>query len=237
MNRTVFATALCAVSLLASHADARLALSEAKCVDARLAPADRVDSCITYLNDGLVGHDLTDTQFALGYAYRLNGDYAKAEASMTDLITRFPTWPNPLIERSTAYAEDGKYDLALADVAALKTVNSDPALGSMQRCWVRGIAGKELDAGLADCDAALKFYPKAFAVFIARALVDYKRGDMASAIADCTAALEDKPKSAAALYLRGLAKGAGGADDIASAKDREPYVGQEFVNYGITGPK
>ncbi|HEX3674979.1 MAG TPA: hypothetical protein VHU87_11955 [Rhizomicrobium sp.] len=236
MKRALFALAIGAatISLFAGQASAdRLTLSEAQCVNPSIAPKDRVAACTRYLNDGLVGADLHNTQYALGYAYRLAGDYTDAEASMTQLVINYPKWPNPLLERSTAYAEDGKYDLAMADIAMLRKDDVNPAVADMQSCWVRGVAGKELDAGAADCDAALKLFPGSFAVLIARALIDYKRGDMSATIADCSAALDDNSRSAAALYLRGIAKGAAGADDIDKAKRLAPYIGDEFAGYGV----
>jgi tetratricopeptide (TPR) repeat protein len=234
MNRLIFAAAFCAAAALASAANAeRMQLSEAQCVNPNLAPADRVHACQTYLNDGLIGTDKRNSQYALGHAYRLAGDYANAEKTMSDVAAANPKWVNALLERSTIYAQDGKYDLALADVAQIPALNDDPALASMQRCWVRGVAGKALDAAAGDCNDALKAYPKSFAVLLARALVDYKRGDMAAAIADSTAALEDQPKSAGALYLRGVAKGPDGAGDLDAAKGLSPYIAGEFAGYGV----
>jgi predicted Zn-dependent protease len=234
MNRIIFALALCAAPLLATDANAdRLQLSEARCVNPHLSPQDRLAACQSYASDGTVGTDKRNTQYALAHAYRLTGDYADAEKTIGALIAGQPQWINGYLERSTIYAEDGKYDLAMADIATLASLNGEPALVSMQRCWVRGVAAKELDAGLSDCNDALKAYPASAAVFMARALVNYKRGDTAAAAADATSALLDKPKLAGAFYLRGIAKGPAGADDIASAKDYEPYIGDEFAGYGV----
>ncbi len=66
---------------------------------------------------------------------------------------------------------------------------------------------------------------------MARALVNFKRGDMAASTADCTAALATKPKIAAALYLRGVIQH--NADDIDAAKGLEPYIADEFAGYGV----
>ncbi|HEY1631886.1 MAG TPA: hypothetical protein VGF56_11260 [Rhizomicrobium sp.] len=232
MNRMIFALALCAAPLLATNASAdRLQLSEARCVNPHTSPQDRLAACQTYANDGTVGSDKRNTQYALAHAYRLTGDYTNAEKTITALIASQPQWVNGYLERSTIYAEDGKYDLAMADIATIASLNGEPALVSMQRCWVRGVAAKELDAGLTDCSDALKAYPTSASVLLARALVNYKRGDNAAAAADATSALADKPKLAGALYLRGRAKGS--ADDIAGAKDYEPYIGDEFAGYGV----
>lgn len=232
MKRLAFALAFCAAPLFVTQANAeRLQLSEARCVNPHMSPQDRLTACQSYASDGTVGTDKRNTQYALAHAYRLTGDYADAEKTMAALIAGQPAWVNGYLERSTIYAEDGKYDLAMADIATIASLNGEPALVSMQRCWVRGVAAKELDAGLADCNDALKSYPTSASVFLARALVNYKRGDNASAAADATSALADKPKLAGALYLRGRAKGS--ADDIAGAKDYEPYIGDEFAGYGV----
>jgi tetratricopeptide (TPR) repeat protein len=235
MKQVLFALAIGAVAISAVPAQASIGLSAGQCINKHIAPADRIVSCKNYQEDGItMANERHLADYALALAYRLNGQYAEAEALTSTVIREAPQWPNAIMERSTAYAEDGKYDLALADTEKLKGLSDDKgALADMQRCWVRAVAGRDLDSAIADCNAALAVYPKSFAVFMARALVNYKRGDMAATIADCTAALDNAPKIAGALYLRGIAKGTAGADDIDAAKRLEPYIGNEFAGYGV----
>jgi tetratricopeptide (TPR) repeat protein len=237
MKRALFAAALCAASiLLGAPAQARLGLEGGQCVNKFVAPVDRIKYCKLYVDDGAgsSGFDFDNGNFALAYAYRIAGDYADAETTMTLVLNDIPYWENALMERSTAYAEDGKYNLALADVEKLAAMSGDDqGLPDMQRCWVRGVAGKELDAALADCGNAAALYPKDFAVLLARALVNFKRGDMKAAIADCDEAHAAKPKAASALFLRGVAKGADGAGDISDARDDDEWIADEFAGYGV----
>ncbi|HEY2069179.1 MAG TPA: hypothetical protein VGG48_06470 [Rhizomicrobium sp.] len=232
MKRIAFALAAGAAFFAIQPAQAAISLGAAQCINKNIAPADRVKYCKSYQQDGIPNrNEQRVADFALALAYRLSGDLPNAEAEATIVVKEDPNWVNAWMERSTTYAEDGKLDLALADVEQLNTVNKDPALPDMQRCWVRAVAGKELDAALADCNKALAVYPDSFAALLARALVNFKRGDMAASTADCTAALVTKPKIAAALYLRGVIQH--NADDIDAAKRLEPYIADEFAGYGV----
>jgi len=103
----------------------------------------------------------------------------------------------------------GQHDMAIANYSAwLDSHREDgerpAALGG--RCRTRAIANRDLEAALADCNAALKLRPKDARLSEARALVRFRQGDFKAARADYDAALGIDPKLGWALYMRGLAK-------------------------------
>jgi tetratricopeptide (TPR) repeat protein len=140
-----------------------------------------------------------------------------------------------LAERSLVYAEDGKYDLAVADAdKAVALVSDHYTLGN--RCWIRAVAGKALDAASEDCNKALaehKDAPTADAL----ALVDYKRGDFKAALDNYNAALDLFPHQWSSLYMRGIVKtrtgDASGKADIDEAMSHAPFIADEFAGYGV----
>ncbi|MGH6871219.1 MAG: tetratricopeptide repeat protein [Rhizomicrobium sp.] len=236
-TRLIAALAVAAACIPLSQADARMGLAAGQCINKYHSPEDRIEYCQSYAKDGVSTDQYADAEYALGLAYRLAGQYPQAEAAQSQVMLLDSTWLNAWLERSTAYAEDGKYDLALGDVEFIATHVDDPAIADMQRCWVRAVAGKDLDLGYSDCNNAISTHPGDFAVLLARALISYKRGDMKNAIADLDNAVAARPKGAGAYYLRGIAKAAindaGAADDIDKAKDLEPYIDEEFAGYNV----
>jgi tetratricopeptide (TPR) repeat protein len=108
------------------------------------------------------------------------------------------------------------------------------------RCWVRALAGQQLDRALADCSAAVHARPKVAAFLDSRGLVYLRQGDYSKAVADYDAALALNPKIAWSLYGRGLAKQhqgqtAAGQADIAAATAIFPKIAEEAASHGI-GP-
>ncbi|WP_308462204.1 hypothetical protein [Sphingomonas citri] len=87
------------------------------------------------------------------------------------------------------------------------------------RCWARAQLNRDLDAALADCDAALKLAPDRPAYLDSRALVRLRRGELDAALADYDKALRLAPRMAWSLYGRALAAAKAGRADQA-ARDR-----------------
>lgn len=107
------------------------------------------------------------------------------------------------------------------------------------RCWLRVINNDDLDAALADCDAALRIEPANAAALDSRGLVHFKRGDYEAAAADYEAALAVEPGRGHFLYGRGLAllrlgKTAEGQADLAAAEQAEPGVAALYASYGAS---
>lgn len=108
------------------------------------------------------------------------------------------------------------------------------------RCWVRALAGQQLDKALDDCNFAVHSNSKAAAFRDSRGLVYLRQGKYAKAIADYDEALKLNPRAAWSLYGRGLAKqhlgeAAAGEADIAAAKALAPKIVAEASSRGI-GP-
>jgi tetratricopeptide (TPR) repeat protein len=108
------------------------------------------------------------------------------------------------------------------------------------RCWARALMGKELEAALDDCNAAVKAYRNNASFLDSRGLVYLRLGKYDKAIGDYDAALALDPKIAWSLYGRGLAKQhlgqtAAGQADIAAATAVAPKIADEAASLGI-GP-
>jgi tetratricopeptide (TPR) repeat protein len=106
------------------------------------------------------------------------------------------------------------------------------------RCWVRALAGQQLDRALADCSAAVHARPKVAAFLDSRGFVYLRQGRYDQAIQDYDAALALDPKLAWALYGRGLAKqhqgqGAAAQADIAAATALASDIAAEAASHGI----
>jgi len=106
------------------------------------------------------------------------------------------------------------------------------------RCWMRALAGRELDKALPDCDRALHLAPHTASFLDSRGLARLRSGDFAKAIGDYDEALKINPNLAWSLYGRGLAKRhqgdrAGGDADIAAALKLQPGLAGEAKRRGI----
>ncbi|HEX3674980.1 MAG TPA: hypothetical protein VHU87_11960 [Rhizomicrobium sp.] len=247
MKRALFALAMGAAVLGSGHAEARLDLAGIQCTEPNLAPAERVKYCALYADEGSGGEAGTaGRRFLLAEAYRLAGRYADAEAILTATLNLFPKSEPFLNERAQVYAQDGKYDLALADAnkavgLAPKDDARDKATDLNARCWVRAIAGKELDAAIADCEAALLLHPADPPMMDSLAFAHYRRGDLQKALDGYDAALNASPRQWPSLYMRGIVKlragdAGGGKDDVTTALAHAPYIGDEFAGYGVDQP-
>ncbi|QXQ07465.1 aspartyl protease family protein [Sphingosinicellaceae bacterium] len=106
------------------------------------------------------------------------------------------------------------------------------------RCWARALSGKDLDAALHDCDAALHLQPHTAAYLDSRGTVQLRRGELAKAISDYDAALALSPNLSWSLYGRGIAKRragnmVGGSADIAAAVAIRPDIAEYAKRCGF----
>lgn len=119
--------------------------------------------------------------------------------------------------------EMGRYDAAIANFDlwlkfhAQDSKRPDALNG---RCWVRGMANRELGKALDDCNAALRIQPGDLNYLDSRAYVRMRRGELALAIADYDAVIRLNPKGAFPLYARGIAEAKLGKAEAAKA-DRD----------------
>lgn len=109
------------------------------------------------------------------------------------------------------------------------------------RCWLRATYDHEIDAALADCNAALRANPRYAAALDSRGLVHLKRHDFEAAVADYNAALALEPHRGHYLYGRGLAQlqlglSAEGEADLIAAEAAEPGIARAYAGYGYLPP-
>jgi tetratricopeptide (TPR) repeat protein len=149
-----------------------------------------------------------DVRLALGHLYEYLRDYPAAIAQYDDWI----------------------------DARKLDDVGMPEARNA--RCWVRALAGRELDRALADCKAAVRARPKVAAFLDSRGLVYLRLGKYDKAIADYDAALALNPEIPWSLYGRGVARQrlgqiAAGQADVAAATALSPAIPAEAARLGI----
>ena len=121
-------------------------------------------------------------------------------------------------------------------------VDSRIAAALGRRCHVSAIGNEGLDAGLADCNKALRIAdkknPNYGHLFENRGFLELLLTNNDKAMADFDAALKTLPKSAFALYGRGVAKmrknkTAQGQADMAEAEKIAPHVAAAFSARGL----
>lgn len=169
--------------------------------------------------------DLHLRQGALDLAARENAEALAIQPGDEDALR----------QQSNIRAIQGDTDGAVAVLDALiaKHPGGDVVLYN-SRCYLRGVAGRDLDKALADCNAALRIKPNDSAVLDSRGLVYLRMDRFAEAIADYTAAitLADHP-SPTSFYGRALAEqytgnGMSASADFAAAQALSPGIDKKF---------
>lgn len=172
--------------------------------------------------------------------HQARGAYDVALRDFEQALAIDPTLPaaiagrtETLANRLTQFQED------LAEITeALQSAPTDSDLLN-QRCWIRTVNNDDLDAALADCNAAILSQPRNAAALDSRGLVYLKRGDYAASIADYEAALAIEPARGHYMFGRGAARirmglVAEGQADIAEAERLEPGITASYAGYGVT---
>jgi tetratricopeptide (TPR) repeat protein len=170
-----------------------------------------------------------------------NKDVARAEADFEVAQKAAPANADLSAQIGQAYARAGLYDEGLRRLdgwIAAHPRAEDIGGVLAARCWTRAVAGKQLEAALADCDQALK-KERNSVTMSDRGLVLLRLGRFDESIAQFSAALKAEPRLAPALYGRGLAelkKGnkAAGDADIAAAASIAPALAQQYRRYGLS---
>jgi tetratricopeptide (TPR) repeat protein len=132
----------------------------------------------------------------------------------------------------------GQFDAAIDHVNTRIRNNPDAAMLYNQRCWLRAIAGRELDSALADCNEALKREPDSAAALDSRGLANFKLGKLNEADADYQAVLKKNEKKPSSLYVRGILRlrsgdAERGKEDLAAAEKIDPMIAARFADYGV----
>jgi tetratricopeptide (TPR) repeat protein len=183
-----------------------------------------------YSIDALVGR---------GNVHAQRGAYDVALRDFDAALILSPHDPGAM--RGRELALQGRIDAVGAEIAmiteALIRRPRDAGLLN-NRCWVRAVAGRELELALADCNAALTIEPNSANTLDSRALVHLKRGSLAEALTDYEAALAIEPGDGHYLYGRGLVRRALGQnasaeEDFIAAERAQPGVAEMYRSYGL----
>lgn len=172
-------------------------------------------------------------QVVRGDTLLLMGDYAAAESAYTKAIVTVRKYTEAYRDRAYARLKLGKYDLAMED--ADKAVELEPGRPDVlnNRCWLRAIAGRDLQQAAADCDAALANAPTNAGIFHTRAYARLRAGDVSGASADLERADALQPDAPDVLFLRGAIKLRSGNEadaraDITRALKLNPIVHRDY---------
>jgi tetratricopeptide (TPR) repeat protein len=178
--------------------------------------------------------------YVLGQIYLEQADIENAREVYDGMVVVARDDPQARAARGVFFAATGDFDSAMKDAQAAFGAAPDSADALAGRCLIRAVANRELDAGLADCDAALAKDPRDGSTLGARGFILYRMGRMADAVAALSAAIDrDHDRvDAQSRYLRGLAQKAQGntadADvDFAAANRIDPHVADLFAHYGV----
>jgi tetratricopeptide (TPR) repeat protein len=171
--------------------------------------------------------------------HQARGAYDVALRDFDRALAIDPTLPAAITGRTETLANRvTQFEEDLASITeALQQTPTDSALLN-QRCWIRTINNDDLDAALADCNAAILSQPTNAAALDSRGLVHLKRGDYAASIADYEAALAIEPTRGHYMFGRGAARirmglVAEGHADIAEAERLEPGITANYLSYGV----
>ena len=134
------------------------------------------------------------------------GAYDKGVAELTQAMQAAPGSEYLLLSRATLEIKAGRSELAHKDFETMRAKFSTNANSLNSLCWTRATLGVELEAALADCDAALAIEPKSAATLDSRAFVLMRLGRYDEAVRVYDAALALRPRQADSLYGRGLSK-------------------------------
>ena len=164
--------------------------------------------------------------------------YGMAIRDLDESIASDADNPVAFYNRGYAYFARQEYDKALADYDAAIRLEPEMGLAYNNRCLVRAITGKDLVAGLEDCDRAQKLMPLNLDVRDTRGFIYLKLGDPRLAVNEYNQALDVDPNRPLALYGRGIARiiigeTLEGEADKSAALTLDPEVADQFAIYGL----
>ena len=189
-------------------------------------------------------HDHADALLFRAGLRLSDGDKAGARADV-DAVDRAVAGPSDMrLALGQFYDQLGDPGASIAQFdrwIAAHPADSRLAMALNGRCWMRAMAGRDLDKAIDDCDRALRLAPRTAAILDSRGLARLRSGDLDKALADYNAALALEPKMAWSLYGRGIVEqrkglAAQARADIAAASAIEPGLPAEAKKYGIVEP-
>jgi len=179
--------------------------------------------------------------FARAQLYLSRGDRAAAQKAYDAVIASAPTDPNPIWQAGNAFSFAKDFDTAIAYYDRLiSKFSTDKRLAEMlnARCWTRAISGRNLEAGVADCEAGLKLKPGAADILDSEGLLELRLGRWDKAISDYDLVLAQHPDTPTSLFGRGLAKHFNGLKsdgdaDMVAASAIDVTIADQFARYGL----
>lgn len=178
-----------------------------------------------------------------GKLYMSIADWRRALADFLEVVHRAPSFAPGYAALAQARAADGNIAGAIKEYDEAIKLEPQNANFWAGRCWMQARLGRNLGAGLSDCEQGLSLNPDAYNARGARAFIHLLQRDYGAAISDFDAelvsAVSDVGARAYALYGRGIAKLLEGHDegrsDLNDAQRIDPTIGDQFRTWGF-GP-
>ncbi|HEY3776455.1 MAG TPA: tetratricopeptide repeat protein [Rhizomicrobium sp.] len=177
-----------------------------RCSNRRIEPERRIQYCRSMIGRG--HGDDADAWTQIGYAYMEQRKFDFAIDAFKSALGGYSgkAFGEAREGLDEVLALSGQYASAIDDLNdAIKITPEEPERYG-KRCWVRAIAGKDLDLALADCNVALKNDPHNADVLDSRGLVEFELGKLNEAASDFQSALDREPHLESSLYMRGIIK-------------------------------
>lgn len=174
---------------------------------------------------------------ALADAGRFDEAVAVLDAALREDATRDLV----AIARADILLRAGRGAAARREIARLRKAVAGDAQALNGLCWLGGTRNHELEAALADCDAALALEPRSGATLDSRGLVLLRLDRLPEALAAYDRALELMPGNAESFYGRGLVRLRLGQSeaaeaDFAAARAASNRIDRTFTDFGIPAP-
>lgn len=210
--------------------------------DPAVSAEDIVSACTGFISRAFQENwQLQDVPAAMVFqatAYERLGNNDKAAAVLKAAVTRYRDYGPAWVELGELLEKLKGPGILLSTLDLMIRTNPDNPEILNEACWVRATKGEQLDAAIADCNAALQINPDFADALDSRAFAHFRRGEFAQAISDANSVLAQNAKSASSLYVRGLAKlksgdAAGGNADVAAAKAMDAKIADTYSSYGV----
>jgi tetratricopeptide (TPR) repeat protein len=217
------------------------------CVDGHRPTDERIAGCTGAVSTGTGKYDAALIVLSSLYLRARQPDKALDAADrlldrFDDSLFRRKQAPGgrvaALEARGTIYAATGRLDDALKDSDEVFAISTDDADSYANRCRLRAIAGRDLDAAMADCNKADASKPRNASTLAVRALANVRLARWSQALADADAALDENARFVWARYLRGVVEkrmgDAAAADaDIAWARAHDAGIEEQAASWNV----
>jgi tetratricopeptide (TPR) repeat protein len=171
-------------------------------------------------------------------ARHLLGDHQGAITDYTAALEAGGENAGVFLLRGYVHFDLKDYASAVADYTQAINLAPDEASNWNDRCWARGVWGRQLVEALDDCNEALALDPESFDAWDSRGLVHLRREAWEEALLDYQGSLDIEP-SASAHFGRGVALKRLGNDSeaeeaFAAAAELDPAIAETYAGFGIT---